>query len=615
MGEKLPEKELQARVTALILCLCLIFVFLGARLAHLQIIEGEYFNVLADGNRVRIVPLRAPRGAIYDRHGEVIATSRPAYSVSMIVMNRKEAQESAEKLADLLGMQRQEVLAKIEKNADRLYEPIRITADISPEIHTLIEEMKAELPGVVIEVEPVREYVVGAAPHSVGYVGEITEAQLHDPRYLGYKIGEIIGQSGIELEYDRFLRGTDGGKQVEVDHRGRPTPRILGQIEPVSGHDIMLSLDLRLQQIVEREMRDHLELLQQGEYENAKAASMVVLDINSGYVLAMANLPAFDPNEFVKGLSTTQFMSMLQDPLRPFNNRAIAGLYAPGSTFKMVTAIAALEEARVTPDERIYCSGYHPLVPSLGCFRRQAHGGVDLVRSLVVSCNVYYYELGRRLGVDTIAEYATKLGLGAKTGIDIAGEASGLMPTTSWKREAYETKTPSWISEPQFLLAEHMMVGIGQVYNTYTPLQMANYVATIANSGSRYRPQLLKKVINPDGEVVLETSPEILDNIDLSPETLDLIKQGMLGVTEPGGTAGGVFAGFPIKVAGKTGTADNPHGDDHAWFVGYAPAENPSIAFAVIIEQGGFGGASAGALARKVLAEYFQVDIQQTTVR
>lgn len=606
MGTKLDEKELGRRASALVVCLCLIFVFLGGRLAQLQLLYGDYYNALADGNRVRIIPLRAARGAIYDRNGTLIVTSRPAYSVSIIVMNRQTAKSSAARLADLLGLDADEVVSKIERNSGRLHEPIRITSDIGPEIHTLLEEIKADLPGVVIDVEPVREYLHGkVASHAIGYVGEIRDSQIQDPRYEGYKMGEIIGQSGIELQYDRYLRGVDGGKQVEVDHKGRPTPRVLGKIEPEAGNDITLSLDLKLQRTIEEVLVAHLENLQKGQYKGAKAASMVVLDVKSGDVLALASVPSFDPNEFARGLTTKAFASLLNDPTRPLNHRAIAGVYAPGSTFKMATAIAALEEGKVTENEYINCQGYHPVVPTIKCFSKTGHGLVNLETSMQVSCNTYYSELGRRLGVDLMAKYARSLGLGVRTGIDLSGEAAGLMPTSEWKRNAFERKSPPWIREPQFLLSEHMMVGLGQAYDSFTPLQMAVYAATIANGGTRYQPRLLKKVTDQNGRVIHEEQPKIAETLQVSASTMSAVQRTMTKVTQPGGTAGGIFAGFPVAVAGKTGTAENPHGDDHAWFVGYAPASNPEIAFSVVIEQGGFGGASAGVVARRVLEHYF----------
>jgi penicillin-binding protein 2 len=332
---------------------------------------------------------------------------------------------------------------------------------------------------------------------------------------------------------------------------------------------------------------------------------MVVLRVDTGEVLAMASLPSFDSNEFAKGMTTRRFQALATDPLRPFNNRAIAGTYAPGSAFKLATAIAALEERKVSPGEYFFDPGYHPVVPSLACWAKSGHGSVNIETAIRISCNVFFYEMGRRLGIDLMAKWGKRLGLGVKSGIDLGGEVTGLMPTTEWKRTAFQKKNPPWMREAEFLLAEHMMSGMGQVYHSYTPLQMANYVATIANGGTRYQPHLLKQVIDPKGKVISEPAPVVAENLGASPATVDLVKRAMWLVTQPGGTAAATFYGFPIDTAGKTGTAENPQGDDHAWYVGFAPYNNPEIAFAVVIEQGGHGGSAAAPVARKVLEYYF----------
>ncbi|MDP2857105.1 MAG: penicillin-binding protein 2 [Bacillota bacterium] len=594
---------------ALVICLALVFTFLGGRLAYLQIAQGGTYSKLSEGNRIRLIPLPAPRGVIYDRNGKPVVTARPAYSVSLVVMDRQAARKSAAKVAEMLGLDPQEVLSRIDKNAGRLYEPIRIASDISPEIHTLIEEAKADLPGIVVSVEPVREYLYGStASHVVGYTGEIRDSQLAEPKYAGYKMGDIIGQAGIEAQYDSMIRGKDGGKQVEVDHKGRPTPRDLGMIGPEPGNDIVLSLDIDLQQAVEKALADQLLYLQANGFPNAKAASMVMLDPRTGEVLAMASLPAYDSNEFVKGMSVKRFAELLKNPLRPFNNRSISGVYAPGSTFKMVTAIAALEEGKVSPYELFSDPGYHPVVPSLACHAKGGHGAVNLETAIRVSCNVYFYEMGRRLGIDRMAKWGNRLGLGVRPGIDISGESQGLMPTTQWKREAYEKRNPPWIREPEFLLAEDMMSGMGQGYHGYTPLQMANYVATIANGGKRYQPHFLKETQDSKTQAVQENKPVVAEELGASQSTLEIIRRAMASVCQPGGTAGLQFLGFPVEVCGKTGTAENPQGDDHAWFVGYAPYRNPEVAFAVLIEQGGHGGTGAAPVARKVLEHYFGLE-------
>jgi penicillin-binding protein 2 len=586
----------------------LVFTFLGGRLAQLQLLQGKSYGELAEGNRVRLVPLQAARGAIYDRKGEQLVTSRAAYSVSLMVMNKNVAKATAVKLAQILGIDKDDVINKIDKNSGRLYEPIRIASDISPQVHTSIEENRVDLPGVVIDVEPVREYLVSTvASHILGYTGEIRDSQLTDPKFEGYRMGDIIGQAGIEAQYDRLLRGTDGGRQVEVDYKGRPTPKDLGRIEPEPGNDLYLTLDAGLQRLTEDALITQLEVLRDHKFEDALAGAAVMIDVNTGEILAMVSVPTFDSNEFARGMSTRRFAQLINDPLKPLFNRAIAGTYAPGSTFKMATAIAALEEGKVTPTETFYDPGHHPVVKSLACHLKSGHGYVNMYTALQVSCNVYFYEMGRRLGVDLIAKWGKRMGLGVKSGVDIGGEAQGLMPTTEWKRRAYQTKNPP-MREPEFLLAEHMMAGMGQVYHSYTPLQMANYVATIANGGTRYQPHFLSRAVDASGQVVKKFQPVVADRVAASESTMDVVRKGMWLVTKPGGTAFATFAGFPIEVAAKTGTAENTGGEAHAWVVGYAPYQDPKVAFAVLLEHGGHGGTAAAPVARKMLEYYFNIE-------
>jgi penicillin-binding protein 2 len=585
------------RMTLVISLLVLIVVL---RLGQLQLAMGDYYLELSDGNRVRLVTVPSRRGQILDREGRTLATNRPAFSVAFVYMDPTVAAASLARLAQYLEMDIAEVQAKITAQWNRLYQPVRIRSDIPPEVHSLLEEHRAELPGVVVEPEPVRDYPYGSVgAHVLGYVHQISERQLGQPEFSGYHAGNIVGQDGIELVYQSFLAGQDGGKQVEVDARGR-FRQTLGHIEAQPGQDLHLTLDIELQKVAEEALVAQLEYLRtrvENPMPQARAGAVVVLDVHTGAVLAMANYPTYDPNEFASGISQARMAEL--NRARAFMNRAVTGTYAPGSTFKVVTALTALEERKVTPHEVIDDDGAHWLVPSLGC---RGHGPVRLEQALAVSCNVYFYEMGRRVGVDALAYYAMQLGLGVRTGIDLPGEASGLVPTTQWKQEAFKAGTAK---EPEFLLAEHMMAGIGQAAHSYTPLQMAVMTAAVANGGVRYQPYLLQRVTAPDGEVVYEAEPVVAAGLTVSVDNLELVRRGMLAVTRPGGTAYTAFAGFPFPVAGKTGTAENPHGASHGWYVGYAPYTNPEIAVAVLVEQGGPGGQSAAPVARKVMDWYF----------
>lgn len=591
---------MKKRLAVFFLLLALAFVLIGVQLGRLQIVLGDKYEDLAKGNRLRLVPITAPRGVIYDRNGELLAASRPAFSVSLLIMNPAETAESVKRLGAILGIDPARIRSKINDQAGRLYEPVKIIADISAETYTTIEEHRADMPGVVVEAEPVRDYPGGTfAAHVLGYVHEISKEQLDSPRYKDYRMGDTIGQYGLEAAFERDLRGENGGKQVEVDARGRFS-KILGKIDPKAGNNVHLTLDAGLQRAAEKALDDQIEKLRKTN-PNVRAGAVAVIDVRNGEVLAMVSRPAFDPNDFSHGITPDKLQELYK--VKALNNLAIAGQYPPGSSFKMVTAIAALEESKVTPSERITCAGHHWLIPSLNCWIKSGHGSVDILGAIQGSCNVFFYEMGRRLGVDLIAKYGKQLGLGSPTGVDLPGEATGLLPTTEWKRKAYSQKL---VREPEVLLAEHMMAGMGQVFHSYTPLQMANYVATIANGGTRYKPHFLGKVTDLSGNLVREATPEVAGTLNVSKATLDIVRHGMWLVTQPGGTAAATFAGMNVRLAAKTGTAENPHGDDHAWMVAYGPFDNAEIAVAVILEQGGHGGASAGPVVRAVFEEYFR---------
>jgi len=589
------------RIIAFFLILVVAFLSIGVQLGRLQIGHGEEYEDLSRGNRLRLVPITAPRGVIYDRNGMILATSRPAFSVSLFVMDPSRMKDNAANLAAVLGIEREKIEKKVNDRKDRLYEPVKIVSNISPETYTAIEEQRADLPGVVVEVEPVRDYPNGSvASHVLGYVHEISQEQLGSPRFSDYRMGDIIGQYGLESAFERDLRGKDGGKQVEVDARGRFS-KDLGRIDPTAGNNVYLTLDLGLQRAVENALDAQIANLRKTN-PGVKAGAAVALDVRNGGILAMVSRPEFDPNDFSRGIKPSQLDALYR--LKALNNLAIAGQYPPGSSFKMVTAIAALEEGKITLSEKVTDPGYHWFVPTLHCWNKSGHGSIDIQQAIQVSCNVFFYEMGRRLGVDLIAKYGKRLGLGSPTGVELPGEAPGLIPTTDWKKQAYSRKI---VTEPQVLMAENMMAGMGQVFHTYTPIQMANYVATIANGGTRYKPHFLKKVTDPQGKVIREAVPEVAAVLGASRENLDAVRQGMWMVTQPGGTASANFFRFPVKVAAKTGTAENPHGDDHAWFVAYAPVEDPEIAIAVIIEHGGHGGTSAAPVARAAFEKYFNL--------
>ncbi|MGE5580028.1 MAG: penicillin-binding protein 2 [Bacillota bacterium] len=598
-GQNLSPKEMKSRRDVFLVMIAAVAAILLLQLFNLQIVNGERYRRLSTENYLRITPIAAPRGNVRDRNGKVLVTSRPSYSVYYWYLDKAKAEEALPRLTEILGLQLEDVQKKIAQYQGRYYEPVPIERDITPEQYTAIVEEAPNLPGVFIQPEPIRYYPGGMLGSTVlGYVAEITESQLRDPAYEDYKIGDIVGQQGIEAYYQEALHGEAGGYQVEVDYRGRPTGNVGPGTDPSPGNDLQLYMDSVLQQAAEDALRKAME-----DYPSSRAGIAVVLDVKTGGVLAMASVPGFDPNKLVAGITQSELNRLLENQEWRFSNLATTGLYPPGSTFKIVSAIAALAENKTTATETFFDPGYHPNVPSLPCNKAGGHGAVDIVQALQVSCNTYFYEMGRRLGMDAMAKYATALGLGKKTGVDLFGENYGTVPSTEWKKKAYEEGR---VAEPEVLYSENMMAAMGQVYHLETPIQMASVVQAVANNGVRMKPQIVQRILDPEGNVVQEFAPEVASTLEVDQSILDVVRRGLYSVTSlPGGTAYWAFYDLPVKVAGKTGTAENPLGENHAWFVGFGPYENPEIALAVVVDQGGGGSAVAAPVARAIFDAYF----------
>lgn len=664
MTEKVVERKLKIFMAFVIL----IFVILAARLAYIQLIHTEEFKTLSEQNRIRLVPIPAKRGEIWDRTGKVVLVKdRPVYSVSVAYLGLKDQDpmKVATKLASILGMKVQDVMAAINDPNIKKFEPIKIAKDVPIDVVTKIEENQRDLPGVEVNVEPMRQYIYGDfMPHILGYVREITPTQLEKHKDEGYGMGDRFGQAGLEYTYEKYLRGVDGDQQMEVDKSQHPV-RYLDIKGPTPGNNLVLNIDYRVQKAAEESLNNTMALLQKGKFPNAKAGAVVMLDVNTGKVLAMASKPGFDPNIFNGKITPEQSKALFggskeDNPFPAFNNRAMMG-YAPGSTFKMVTATALLESKKGTAHDTYFDPGSVYLYGrSYACWRPGGHGTVDLIKAIKFSCNVYFYQVGLKAGVNNLFKYALQYGLGQKTGIDLPNEGSGLVPSPEWKKslnlerldkkydkiykkieDKYSQKISSastdrerknllrqknqelkqaraqyqneYYWEVAWREFETINMSIGQGYNLYTPLQMANYVATIANGGTRYQPYLVDRIMDYKGNVVKQFAKKPVAHAEVSPETLATVRRGMLAVTEPGGTAYGVFANFPVKVAGKTGSAQtgkDKYGNDkptHGWFVAFAPYDKPQVAVAAIIEYAGHGGTSAGYVARDVLAAYFNV--------
>ncbi|MDF2502219.1 MAG: mrdA 1 [Anaerosporomusa subterranea] len=595
------KRQLQ-RLDVMGMLVMLIFVALVSRLSYLQIAQGKHFEDLANGNRIRLIPIQAPRGIFYDRNGVQLVTNRPGFTVAFMLPSGQPEPQVLEKLSQILGMKKEEILAKLEQRKGS-FDPVRIKANVGPEIVAKIEERRNELPGVIIEIQPVRTYNNKTfAAHLFGYVSEINDTELEKRKSDGYKAGDIIGKFGLERVFDKELRGIDGGGQTEVNVSGRPV-QVLGKKDPIPGQNLVLTIDYRIQKAAEMAIDETLKYLQtQTEFRNAHAASVVALNPKTGEVLAMVSRPAFDPNLFAGGISEKDWKLINENPFNPMDNKAISGEYPPGSVFKIVTGTAALELKKVTPEEKILDTGRHWLIDKSNA-HGEALGWINFHEALAKSDNVYFYEMGNRLGIDNLEKYARMFGLGAFSGINLPGESDGLVANRRYKEKVYGE---------QWYLSETFDAAIGQGFNLVTPLQQAQLIAQIASGGLRYRPYLVKQIIGPDGKVVKDYAPEQVGKVDISPANLELIRNGLRDVALPGGTAGYLFADFPVQIAGKTGTAENSHGADHGWFVAYAPYEDPTIAVAVIVEQGGYGGSSAGVITKKVLEAAFNLN-QDTT--
>lgn len=570
----------------MIISVLVIAVLIG-RAAYLQIYQGEYYAGLADGNRIRIVPSMAPRGTFYDRNGELLVTNRPGFSVSLLPLTAPISDDVIDRLSDLLKVPTDEIKTKIAGHSG--FNPIRIKTDVTPDIVSIIEEQKSQYPGVVIEVTPIRDYILKQeGAHTFGYVSEINDTELEKMKDEGYKSGDIIGKFGIEKIYDKELRGENGGQQVEVDVSGKPV-QILGRKEPVPGDDLELTIDINLQQAAEKAVDEQLTQI------GAHAAAAVVMNPQTGEILAMVSRPAFDPNLFAHGISSKDWNQLNNNPYHPMDNKTITGEYPPGSTFKIVTGTAALTEGVVTPDEQIFDSGHHWIIPK-GNADGEALGWLNFRTALAHSDNVYFYEMGNRLGIDRLEKYARMFGLGAKTGIDLPYEATGLVANRRYKEKNFD--------DGEWYLSETFDAAIGQGFNLVTPLQAAMVMGEIAADGKRYKPHVVNRIIAPDGSVVKDFQPELLSQLDVPEEDIKLVQDGLHDVTKYG-TAASSFRGFTVDIAGKTGTAENSQGRDHGWFVAYGPFDNPNIVVAVIVENGGYGSQSAVPIGRKILEAAF----------
>ncbi|MCI5218150.1 MAG: penicillin-binding protein 2 [Candidatus Electrothrix sp. LOE2] len=578
------------------------FAVLITRLWYLQIQQGEEYTKLAQNNRVRYLEIAAPRGNILDRKGREIVTNRPSFNVVWVRERNRVDDALIKKTAAILDIEISELLARTRKMVGTPgHIPIRLAEDLSWDQVAYIENNRMELPGIKIEVVPQRVYHYGnLASHIIGYLGEISQKELSSSAFEGYKSGDMIGKMGLEKLREKDLRGEKGRHYMEVNALGFEQRNLKG-LEPLPGNDVRLTIDVDLQQAAE-------ELMMKDD----KSGAVVAIEVNTGRLLMLASSPVLELDKFLGGISLKNWKDMLENKHHPLINKIVQGQYPPASTYKIVTAIAGLAEGVITPDSSFYCPGHYRFGNrTYRCWKKTGHGAVNLKRALSESCDVYFYQVGQRLGVNRLANYATRLGLGRKTGVEMEHEKSGLIPTSDWKMKKY--KRP-WQE------GETLSIAIGQGFNLVTPLQLALMTATVANGGTLYQPGMIETVRDPDGHIIEQFQPTVLDRFNDQGSNLEIVKEGLVeAVNGRHGTARRAKIDN-ITVAGKTGTAqvvrlkqykhlkeeDIPYKyRDHAWFTCFAPAERPEIAVTVLVEHGLHGGSAAAPIAKAVLEKYF----------
>lgn len=580
--------------TLLVVCLVLFAVLLG-RMVYLQLWRGDYYAKQSDGNRLRQSRILAPRGIIYDSEGKELVNNLPGYAV-VLQKQSSYKPETLQRLSNLLQMPVAEINAKI-KASENFYEPIMLKNNLDQQMVTKIEEQRRYMPEVMLSVQPIRNYPYHElAVHALGYVGEVSAYEIEQGLFKNITQGSLVGKAGLEKTYDKYLRGEDGAFMEEVDVAGNVVKHY-DSVQPVPGKNLKLTLDYQLQKELEEFTDKHLAYLRNsGIAPGARAAAVIAIDPRNGAVRAMVSRPGYDPNWFVHGISSKNWNSINNDTNFPMNNKVITGEYPPGSTFKIVTGSAAFELKKVGLNEPIFDGGFHPMVPTMGNAGGEVLGWLTFIKALAMSDNVYFYELGYRVGIDNIEKYAHIFAFGERTGIDLEGESKGLVASKKVKREIWDE---------DWRLGDTFNAAIGQGFNLTTPIQLSVMLSIVANGGTKYQPYLVDSIINSDGSLFEKPKRAEGKHIDVSQQTIDYIRMGMSATTQEGGTAS-YFAGLPKPIAGKTGTAENSHGRDHGLFVAYGPVDDPELVVVCIVEQGGFGSVAAGPIVYKAFEEFFQ---------
>jgi len=587
--------QLEKRLFLYIKFLSIFVLFIIGYYWFLQILRHNYYLELSEKNRIRNIRITAPRGVIRDRYGVIIASSAPSFVLSIVKEEVVNKDELIKEIANVLKKNPKEIkeVYEAKERVTPKFYPIILYENLKREEVVKIEALKWKLKGVKIDYKSERSYPYNDfCSHLIGYVSQVSSKDIE--RLKNRIFSTKIGKAGIENVFEDYLKGFDGVTRVEVDAYGRKK-KVLYKLDPISGGSLKLTIDWELQEVAEKALGD-------------KNGAVVAISPKTGEILAFVSHPNFDPNLFVKGFDREEWVKITNNPFHPLQNKVIQGAYPPGSTFKLITAIAGLEEGIIDESTTFYCYGKRRVGNrDFRCWRESGHGRVNIHKAIVESCDVFFYELGLKLGPDKIAKYARMFGLGEKTNIGLPGELSGNVPDTLWKKKKYKQ---SWYD------GDTLPYAIGQGYLTVTPLQLALAYATFANGGTLLKPVIVKEIETSDGKIIQEQIPTVRSDVRMSSKTLDIIRKALIGVVnESGGT--GYAARVPdIVVAGKTGTAQvksfkerkkqSGFLNDHAWFVGFAPAYDPEIVVCAFIMHGGHGGGVAAPVVREVIDKFYK---------
>jgi len=594
--------------TASLLAAC-VFGVLALRLWHLQVLNVDHYRSLSERNRIRYVSIDPPRGTLYDRNGVMLVDNRPAFTVSVLRQELDDRESLFANLSRLLDVDPQQLEERwLGGRSLPRYQPLPLLVDVGREAMEKVQENNVDLPGVLIEVKPLRNYPRGEfAAHLFGYLGEVTEDELRSDEFSSYRGGDLVGKTGLEQLLEKDLRGEEGIKRLEVNVKGRELRQVTTR-DPLPGHRVYLTLDANLQAATEAAFGD-------------QSGAVVALDVHSGKVLALVSRPSYDPARFARGISSEEWLALVENPRHPLQNKVLRGQYPPGSTFKVAVALAALDAGVAGPGTAVDCNGTFKLGSyEFRCWKKEGHGRTNLEKALKESCDVWFYRVGLDLGIDRIAAAAHQLGLGQPLGFPFGNERGGLIPDRAWKKQRFKT---SWYD------GETVIAAIGQGFDLATPLQLAAMTAAVANGGTVWKPQVVERIETLEGEQVFAPQLEKVTETAWSEAHLKIVRKAMAAVVnEPGGTAWRSHLN-EVRFAGKTGTAqvvrrksdDDEEDDleaipyrfrDHALFVAFAPVDDPQIAVAVVVEHGGHGSSAAAPVAKAMFEAYFGLSAPTT---